>query len=252
MNVPRKKSPAPTASIHSATPAAAATVTSRPISRWPESERPREKLLERGVASLSDAELLAIFLRTGTAGVSAVDLARSLLEDTGGLRRLLALEPAAMSAYPGIGPAKSAQLAAALELGRRYLAEQLHTLGPLQSPAQAADYLQSQLRDRVREVFAILYLDSRHQVVHYEELFHGTIDGATVHPREVVRGVIRHNAAAVIVAHNHPSGVAEPSTSDTAITTKLRRALALIDVKLLDHLVIGNGHYVSFEQRGLL
>ncbi|MDD9855819.1 MAG: DNA repair protein RadC, partial [Gammaproteobacteria bacterium] len=211
------------------------------INRWPAEQRPREKLIRSGAHALSDAELLAIFLRTGIKGKTAVDLGRELLDQYGGLRQILNADPREVARTGGLGPAKCAQLQAALELGKRYLEEKLQREGPLTSPKQAAEYLTHQLRDRAREVFAIVYLDNRHRVLHYEELFHGTLNGAHVHPREVVKNALARNAAAIIVAHNHPSGVAEPSHADTTITLKLRDALNLVDVQLLDHLVIGDG-----------
>lgn len=221
------------------------------ITNWPTDERPREKLIRCGAASLSDSELLAIFLRTGVRGKSAVDLGRDLLNEYGGLRQILNADQGTLAKTVGLGPAKCAQLQAALELGRRYLAQKMEKEGPLTSPKQAADFLIHQLRDQPREVFAVVYLDNRHHVLHYEELFHGTLSGAAVHPREVVKGVLGRNAAAVIVAHNHPSGVAEPSQADTMLTVKLKDALKLVEVRLLDHLVIGDGEFVSMSERGL-
>lgn len=221
------------------------------ITKWPADERPREKLARSGAQALSDAELLAIFLRTGVKGKSAVDLARDLLNHHGGLRQVLNAGQGALARTSGLGPAKCAQLQAALELGKRYLEQKLEREGPLTSPKQAAEFLTHKLRDRPREVFAIVYLDNRHHVLEYEELFHGTLNGAHVHPREVVKNALARNAAAVIVAHNHPSGVAEPSQADTTITLKLRDALSLVEVRLLDHLVIGDGEFVSMSDRGL-
>jgi len=222
------------------------------IKDWPARERPRERLLSHGPQSLSDAELLAIFLRTGVSGKSAVDLARELLGRFGSLRQLLAAECDAFCEAPGLGRAKFAQLQAVLEMGRRHLAEQFDRGSPLLSPKHTARYLQSRLRDYPYEVFAVLFLDNRHRVLAFEELFRGTIDGASVHPREVVRRSLALNAAAVILSHNHPSGVAEPSQADQRITTRLREALALVDVRVLDHLVIGDGDCCSLAQRGLL
>lgn len=221
------------------------------ITQWPADERPREKLLRCGAGALSDAELLAVFLRTGVKGKSAVDVGRELLRAHGSLRQILTASGHSLARTPGLGPAKSALLHAALELGKRYLAQKLERDGPLTSPNQAAEFLTHQLRDQTREVFAVVYLDTRHHVLHYEELFHGTISGATVHPREVVKGAMRHNAAALIIAHNHPSGVAEPSKSDAHLTVKIREALNLVEVRLLDHLVIGDGEFVSMNDRGL-
>ena len=221
------------------------------ITQWPAEERPREKLARSGAHSLSDAELLAVFLRTGMKGKSAVDLGREMLAEYGGLRQVLNAGQNALAGISGLGPAKCAQLQAALELGKRYLAQKLEREGPLTSPKQAAEFLMHQLRDRPREVFAIVYLDNRHHVLRYKELFHGTLNGATVHPREVVKSALKHNAAAVIVAHNHPSGVAEPSQADTTLTVKLKEALNLVEVRLLDHLIIGDGEFVSMSDRGL-
>ncbi|MCU7812867.1 MAG: DNA repair protein RadC, partial [Candidatus Thiodiazotropha sp. (ex Notomyrtea botanica)] len=210
-----------------------------PITDWPIEERPREKLLQRGAASLSDAELLAIFLRTGVAGQTAVDLARSLLNQFGGLRQLLAADQQRFCQGRGLGLAKFAQLQAVLEMSRRYLQEQLIQTDTLSSPQETRRYLQAKLRHYPHEVFSCLFLDNRHRVICFEELFRGTIDGASVHPREVVKRSLEHNAAALILAHNHPSGVAEPSQADRQITAHLKQALALVDIRVLDHIVIG-------------
>jgi DNA repair protein RadC len=222
------------------------------IKDWPEGERPREKLLAQGAAALSDAELLAIFLRTGVAGRSAVDLARDLLNDFGGLRALLAADRSRFCSGAGLGDAKYAQLQAVLEMGRRHIGEALQRGAAIDSPACTVRYLSARLRDYPYEVFAALFLDNRHRVISYEELFRGTIDGASVHPREVVRKALLHNAAAVIFSHNHPSGVAEPSQADQRITERLRDALALVDIRVLDHIVIGDGEHCSLAERGLL
>jgi DNA repair protein RadC len=223
-----------------------------PIGDWPDQDRPREKLLLKGAGSLSDAELLAIFLRTGIKGKTAVDLARDLLNEHGGLRRLLDTDHRRLAAGRGLGTAKVVQMKAGLELGRRYLEATLRRGSALTSPRATRDYLMARLRAYPHEVFACLFLDNRHQVIEYEELFAGTIDGASVHPREVVKRALYHNAAAAIFAHNHPSGVAEPSRADRSITSRLASALALIDVRVLDHFVIGDGEVVSFAERGLL
>lgn len=223
-----------------------------PITDWPVAERPREKLLARGAAILSDAELLAIFLRTGVNGKTAVDVARELLSQHGSLRALLGAERDALCATPGLGDAKYAQLMAALEIGRRHLGEVLARGAALESPRDTRAYLQARLRDLDREVFCALFLDNRHRVLAFEELFSGTFNGTAVYPREVVRRALRYNAAAVIFAHNHPSGVAEPSRADEALTARLKEALAMIEVRVLDHLVIGDGETVSFSERGLL
>lgn len=222
------------------------------INSWPQAERPREKLLQRGPQALSDAELLAILLRTGARGKTAVDLARELLSTFEGLRGLFAAEQTRLCTAAGLGPAKYAQLQAALEMARRHLGECLQRGAPLTDPAATRRYLIAQLRDRAHEVFCCLYLDNRHRVIAFEELFQGTLDGASVHPREVLRKVLAHNAAAVIFAHNHPSGVAEPSDADRRLTQRLKESLALVDVRVLDHFVIGDGEAASFAERGLL
>jgi DNA repair protein RadC len=222
------------------------------IRDWPKSERPREKLLERGPETLSDAELLALLLRTGTKGHSAVDLARSLLADFGSLRELLGADRKRWEGRLGIGPARYATLMAAMELARRHLREPLNRCSALDTPDSTRRFLLAQLRDRPYEVFCCLFLDNRHRLIAFEEVFRGTIDGATVHPREVVRQTLLHNAAAVIIAHNHPSGVCEPSPADEGVTRRLRQALALIDVRLLDHLIVGEGPCYSFSEHGLM
>lgn len=222
------------------------------ITDWPELERPREKLLERGPEALSDAELLAIFLRTGVPGKTAVDVARDLLSRFGSLRELLAAGVDELCQVPGIGEAKYVQLQAGLEMGRRYLAERLVRGESLSSTADTRQFLQAQLRDRQNEVFCVLFLDNRHRVLVFEELFQGTLNGTAVYPREVVKQALKYNAAAVILAHNHPSGVAEPSRADEQLTSRLKEALALVDIRLLDHLVVGDGEMVSFSERGLL
>ncbi|MES9823089.1 MAG: DNA repair protein RadC [Candidatus Thiodiazotropha endolucinida] len=223
-----------------------------PITDWPIDERPREKLLQRGSESLSDAELLAIFLRTGVTGQTAVDLARSLLAEFGGLRHLLSADQRRFCKSRGLGMAKYTQLQAVLEMARRYLHEQLETSGSLTAPEQTQDYLRARLRHYAYEVFSCLFLDNRHRVIRYEELFRGTIDGANVHPREVVRRALELNAAALIFAHNHPSGMAEPSRADRQITQRLKDALALVDIRVLDHIVIGEGEAVSLAERGMI
>ena len=222
------------------------------IRDWPAAERPREKLLARGAAALSDAELLALFLGSGSRGQTAVDLGRDLLTRSGGLRGLLDLEAAALAAQRGLGDAIACRLHAALELGRRYLATELERAGALTHPAACADYLRARILAYPYEVFACVFLDNRHRVIAFEELFRGSIDGASVHQREVVRRCLAHNAAAVIFAHNHPSGVAEPSQADRDITHELKRSLALIDVRVLDHFVVGAGQPVSLAERGML
>lgn len=220
------------------------------IRDWPSSERPREKLLARGAAVLSDAELLAIFLGSGLRGRDAVATARELLAGHGPLRRLLERTPAQLASLPGLGPARAALLAAALELCSRYLAAGLERGEALSDPQSAGRYFAQRLRGYPHEVFAALFLDTRHRALAFEELFRGTIDGAEVHPREVVRRALAHNAAALIVGHNHPSGSAEPSAADRAVTAQLKQALGLVDVRLLDHFVIGDGPPVSLAARG--
>lgn len=222
------------------------------IRDWPCDERPREKLLLHGAGRLSDAELLAIVLRSGTPGRSALAIARELLRRHGSVRALLAADKAAFCALPGLGNASFAQLQASLELARRHLATSLPRGHALTSPAHARDYLAARMRDHPHEVFACLWLDTRHRVIAFEELFRGTINGASVYPREVVRNALKHNAAAVILTHNHPSGVAEPSPADHSITERLREALGLVDIRVLDHVVVGDGESVSFAERGYL
>ena len=219
---------------------------------WPEAERPREKLLSQGPTALSDAELLAIFLRTGTPGQTAVELARELLGEFGSLRGLLQANQQQLCAARGLGPAKFAQLQAVLELARRHLGERLQRGNLLLNPEATRRYLITTLGDLPHEVFCCLFLDTRHRLICYEELFQGTIDGASVHPREVVRRALHHNAAAVILAHNHPSGVAEPSDADQRITRRLKQALQLVDIRVLDHLVVGDRTAMSFAEHGLL
>jgi DNA repair protein RadC len=218
----------------------------------PVGERPRERLLERGPGVLTDAEVLAVMLGTGCRGRPVLAAARELLADFGGIRGLLDAETPALLGRAGLGPAKTSQLLAALELARRYLAESLRREGVVARPEDARDFLAARLRGRRNEVFCALFLDTRHRVIACEDLFQGTIDGASVHPREVVRACLRHNAAALIVAHNHPSGVAEPSAADRSITRRLQEALALVDVRLLDHFVVGDGAPVSLAARGWL
>lgn len=222
------------------------------ITDWPVAERPREKLLSRGPQALSDAELLAIFLRTGCAGRSAVDLARELLLQFGGLRPLLEANQQDFCQALGLGRAKYSQLQAVMEMARRHLSEGLSRGDTFDSVATVKQYLCAQLRHRQQEVFAVLFLDNQHRLLAYEELFFGTIDGASVHPREVVKLALRHNAAAVILAHNHPSGVAEPSQADMRVTERLQMALEVVDVRVVDHFIVGDAEVASFAQQGLL
>jgi len=222
------------------------------LSRWPPNERPREKLLSRGAAALSEAELLAILLQTGTAGRSALDVARGLLEEFRTLRGLLTAERSAVVGVRGLGDARYALLQAALELARRHYAELMQAGPALANPRATREFLRARLRDRDHEVFCCLFLDNRHRVICFEEVFRGTLDGASVHPRDVVKLALARNAAAVILAHNHPSGVAEPSQADELITARLRDALGLVDIRVLDHIVVGDAACVSFAERGLL
>ncbi len=222
------------------------------ITDWPEAERPREKLLQRGPAALSDAELLAIFLRTGTVGKTAVDLARDLLNEHHSLRALLQADHRRFCQSKGLGTAKYVQLQATLEMARRHLSEKIQQGDALTSPAETRHFLLAKLRHQTREVFACLFLDNHHRVLEYEELFFGTVNGASVHPREVLKRALHHNAAALILAHNHPSGIAEPSTADQHITRQLKDTLALIDVRVLDHFIVGEGEVLSFAERGLI
>ena len=213
---------------------------------------PREKLAAQGIGALNDAELLAVLLGTGVAQRPVTDLAAHLLNHFGGLRGLFQAGRHALEKQTGLGPAKTGQLLAVLELSRRYLSEKLERGKPLESPALTEQYLKSALRDQPNEVFACLYLDTRHRVIAFEELFRGTIDGATVYPRVVAEKALKQGAAAVIVAHNHPSGISEPSLADQAITRRLKEALALLDIRLLDHFVIGDGTPVSMASRGMV
>ena len=222
------------------------------IKHWPEQERPREKLIHQGAEALTDAELLAIFLRTGTQGISAVELARQVLEQFGGLRALLSASREEFCQGFGLGDAKYTQLQAVLEMSKRHLKEQLKRDTVFSSAEHVRNYLSTQLRHSQREVFAVLFLDSQHRLIRYQELFMGTIDAAAVYPREVVKAALQYNSAAVILAHNHPSGVAEPSQADISITEKIKQALDLVDVRLLDHFVVGDGSPVSLAERGLL
>ena len=222
------------------------------ITDWPEGERPREKLLRRGAASLSDAELLAIFLRTGVTGKSAVDLARELLKKFGNLTQLFAASQEDFCEVHGLGEAKYVQLQAIKEMSLRGLKEELQRGNALNSPRAVRDYLQLLLGARQQEVFLVLFLDTQHRVIASEELFHGTLSQTSVYPREVVKRALAHNAAAVILAHNHPSGVAEPSQSDQLLTDALKQALNLVDVRVLDHFIVGAGTILSFAEKGLL
>jgi len=222
------------------------------INHWPENERPREKLINFGPQALSDAELLAILIRSGSVGRSAVSLGRDLIGAHGSLRGVMDLDIEEMCKHKGVGPVTYSLLQACLEIGRRYLEQGLKNDIALTSSQETRRFLRSKLRHRTQEVFACLFLDAQHRVLKYEELFFGTIDGAAVYPRQVVSKAIAFNAAAVIFSHNHPSGHAEPSHADRQITKTLVQALALIDVRVLDHVVVGDIEEVSFAERGLL
>lgn len=222
------------------------------IRDWPELERPREKLLQKGASSLSDAELLAIFLRTGCAGNSAVDVARDLLTQFGNLRNLLSADQASFCSGRGLGNAKFVQLQAVMEMAKRHMEQTLTRDQVFTSSQSVKEYLTVQLRHFSHEVFSVLYLDSQHRLIAFENLFNGTIDGAAVYSREVVRKCLSHNAAAVIFAHNHPSGVAEPSPADKQLTQRLVDALSLMEIRVLDHIIIGDGDTASFSELGLI
>lgn len=222
------------------------------IRDWPSTERPREKLLESGPQTLSEAELLAILIQTGTRGQSALDIARNLLAEFGSLRGLLTADRERVCAARGLGPSRFVILHAALELARRHYQELMMTGSALSNPRATRDFLRMKLRDLPHEVFCCVYVDNRNRVIAFEELFRGTIDGASVHPREVVKKALGRNASALILAHNHPSGIAEPSQADELITRRLKQALNLVDIRLIDHLIVADGVCTSFAERGLL
>ncbi len=219
------------------------------LSQWPASERPRERFIAEGANKLTDAELIALVLHTGVRGRSTVDLARSLLAEYGGLGNLLCADSKRLLSSPGIGEAKAARLGVILELSHRHLAEPLAGRNVLENSTATRNYFRARFRDCSREVFSCLFLNNQHQIVKLEEMFTGTIDAAAVYPREVVKRALYQNAAAVILAHNHPSGVAEPSQADVAITCRLKEALGTIDVRVLDHLIIGHSQVVSLAER---
>lgn len=219
------------------------------IKQWPIGERPREKLLKNGAKTLSDAELLAVFLGSGSRGQDAVAIGRQLITEAGSLRRLM---ERLQTDAKGIGPVSRCRQLAALELGTRHWQHQIDRGDGLSSPRAAGELFRCRLRDRLNEVFAVAFLDTRHRLIAFEELSHGGIDGAEVHPREIVRRCLQHNAAALLVGHNHPSGVSEPSRADRVLTDRLKEALALIDVRLLDHFVVGDGPPLSMAERGWL
>lgn len=222
------------------------------IKDWPEDQRPREKLLRNGPASLSDPELLAIFLRVGVKGRSAVDLSRDLIEHFGSLTKLLEADSKTFCQAHGLGEAKYVQLQASVEMAKRYFESSMRDAEVISNPEMMKQYLSLELRGYPREVFAMLSLDTRHRTIQFDKLFFGTIDGASVYPREVVKRALENNAAAVVFAHNHPSGIAEPSQADEQITSRLKAALELIDIRVLDHIIIGDGQVVSFAERGLI
>ena len=222
------------------------------ITDWPASERPREKLLEQGVETLSDAELLAIFLRVGVTGKSAVDLARDLLTRFGSLNGIFAAPLNELTQVNGIGSSKFAQLQAIFEMSRRALNEQMQVKDVLSSPKQVRDYLCLKLGGLTREVFMVLFLDAQNRIITSEEMFTGTLTQTSVYPREVVKRALHHNAASVIFAHNHPSGIAQQSQADELLTIELKKALALVDVRVLDHFVVAGNTTLSFVERGLL
>lgn len=222
------------------------------IRNWPNDERPQEKLLHQGSQSLSDAELLALFLRSGLPGMSAVALSRAMLARFGSLRALLDADRVSFCATRGVGTVRFVQLQAALELSRRHMAASIVQGHAMTSPALVREYLRAQLRDLRQEVFAALLLDAQHRVIRFEHLSVGTIDSAIVYPREVAKQVLAHHACAVIFAHNHPSGDPEPSQADRKLTKRLVAGLALLDIRVLDHLVIGDPDIVSFAERGWL
>lgn len=222
------------------------------IKHWPADERPREKLLARGAESLTDAELLALFLRTGVAGKSAVALARELLDGFGGLSRLCLAEREAICAAPGLGPAKYAQLKAVMEMAGRALKEDMQSGDALSSPTAVRRYLSLLLKDKPHEEFWAVFLDAQNRALKAEMLFRGTLTQTSVYPREVVKRALAHNAAGLILAHNHPSGVAEPSQADRLLTQTLRQALALVEVRVLDHFIVAGAGGVSFAEAGLL
>lgn len=222
------------------------------INNWPAGERPRERLIQRGAAALSDAELLAIFLRTGVTGKSAVDLARDVLTQFGTLTNMFAASQIEFCKIHGMGQAKFVQLQAVLEMSRRALHEEMQAGDALNSPQAVRKYLLLQLQSRQQEVFMVIFLDAQHRVLAAEEMFHGTLTQASVYPREVAKRALFHNAAAVIFAHNHPSGVTEPSQSDRLLTDALKQALALVEVRTLDHFIVAGSQCLSFAERGML
>jgi len=222
------------------------------ISQWPLQERPREKLLQMGAENLSDAELLAILLRHGVKGKSALDIARELYKEYDGLNGLFSLDYKNFSKIHGLGLAKFAQLKASQELSRRYLQENLKRQGKITNIEDVKEYVMSQLKGCDQEIFAVLFLDNRHRIICFEKVFYGTIHGASIYPREIVKRALYHNAAAVIFAHNHPSGIAEPSEADRSITERLIDALSLVEVRVLDHVIVAGNDICSFIEQQLI
>jgi DNA repair protein RadC len=222
------------------------------INEWPEDQRPRERLIKLGASALSDAELLAVFLRTGVTGKSAVDLGRDMISQFGSLSGLFAASIKDFSAVHGLGSAKYAQLQAVLELAKRAISEELQEHTSLSSPQAVKNYLQLLIGNKTYESFAVLYLDVKNRLITTEELFRGTLNHASVYPREVLKNALHHNAAAIILAHNHPSGSCEPSSADINLTQTLKQALALVDIRVLDHFIVANPKVYSFAENGLI
>jgi DNA repair protein RadC len=223
-----------------------------PITDWPLEDRPREKLLAKGEQALTDAELIAIFLKTGTRGKTAVDIAKTLLVEYGGLKQLLRAPPRLLMQKQGVGSAKYAALKAACELGRRYLRETLPTGAILNSSQKTQLFLADRLRDYTNEVFACVFMDNHFRLICFEELFHGTINEANIYPREIVRRGLAHNAAKIILAHNHPSGSPIPSKADQEVTNIIKKTVALVDMEVVDHVIVGNPDHFSFAEAGWL
>jgi DNA repair protein RadC len=222
------------------------------IAEWPENERPRERLLKHGASALSEAELLAIFLRTGIAGANAVELGRQLLARFGNLQRLFAAPLSEVASVRGLGPAKYVQLQAVIEMARRALEEDIGERDAMSSPQAVREFLRLTLGGRAQEIFMAMFLDAQNRLLGWEELFRGTLTQTSVYPREVVKTALRYNAAGVIFAHNHPSGVAEPSRADELLTQTLKQALSLVEIKTLDHFIVAGSRTLSFAERGLL
>jgi DNA repair protein RadC len=222
------------------------------ITDWPEYDRPREKLLARGEQALTDAELIAIFIRTGTRGQSALDIARRLLNDFGGVKNLLQAPLLTLASQHGIGHTKYASLKAAVELGRRCLTHPALNGDLLNSSSKTRQFIADSLRHHPSEVFACAFMDMHFRLIRFDELFHGSIHEAVVYPREIVRRGVLYNAARIILAHNHPSGIALPSEADKTVTTNIKQALALVDMKLIDHIIVGRTDTYSFAEDGLL